>query len=142
MLVYVDDSVTIFKSDSYGWQLHNDVQCHIDSRFKLKRDAQGNYCKEAPLFLGCDIQRDWKKLSSLTARLRRSSLQQRNVPSLLCGFGDCMRILGFRKQSPQYASKIIPRVQNWLKTTVVTTVLSTWIYGLQLSESFTTKEFL
>ena len=60
MLVYVDDSLSLFKPDSYGWQLYNDVQCHIDSRFKLKRDSHGNYGKEAASFLGCDVHHDWE----------------------------------------------------------------------------------
>ena len=46
--------------DARGWQLHRDICDHINTRFTIKADADGNrYGEEAKSFLGCQIVHDW-----------------------------------------------------------------------------------
>jgi site-specific DNA-cytosine methylase len=62
MLVYVDDNLSTFQPDSYGWQLHYDICDHINKRFKIQADADGKRDgAEAHSFLGCQVVHDWDK---------------------------------------------------------------------------------
>ena len=74
MLVYVDDNASKFVPDEYGWQLHRDICDHVNTRFKIKADANGErYGEEAKSFLGCHIVRDWDAHTvsvSLPAKVR------------------------------------------------------------------------
>ena len=60
MLCYVDDNCSKFVPNARGWQLHRDICDHINTRFTIKADADGNrYGEEAKSFLGCQIVHDW-----------------------------------------------------------------------------------
>ena len=61
MLVYVDDSLSKFSNDKYGWCLHKDVCDHMLTRFQYQEDDFGlQYGRPADSFLGCKIDRDWE----------------------------------------------------------------------------------